>query len=192
MRIVRLINESSIAINFKFAPADDWAQWSSPQNLGVRKGDYLQLSMVSTPNARAPEDDWFQAEGSLLNSLDTLSRESILHMEGVVYESRTHYVPRRATIQSKIVFFQLIVHSFAATEDGKRKLWLPAQRRSDRSFMPTKHSQQLLLQYRYIQEAWKATGAAAHKYLERLCKAAHHTIQYFAGQQAPTLPLRVE
>ncbi len=88
MRMVRFINESCIAINFKFAPSEHWAKLSSPKHLGVRKGDYLQLSMVSTPNCRAQEEDWFQAEGSLLHTLKNkkkLSREAILYMAAVVY-----------------------------------------------------------------------------------------------------------
>ncbi len=98
MRVIRLINESSIAIDFTFDPSDDWVTRNSAQNIGLRKGDYVQLARVGNRHARTPDDDWFQAEYFVLPSLDDLPRDTILHMEGVVYEATAHYVPRKPKI----------------------------------------------------------------------------------------------
>ncbi len=148
--------------------------------------------MSKTELIQAADGTWFDAGASYLDTINYLPPDAILHMEDVVHATATHHVPRRKTIQSQVIWVQLVVHSFSAYDGQVRRLWLPTQRLPDQTLILADASMRHILQYRFLQNAWKATGTTGHRYLSKLIKAPHPTIHYLDGQEAPTLPLRVE
>ncbi len=116
IRMVRLINESTLAIDFIFYPSADWASWMTSQVLGVPKGDLLQFALTNTKWVQAADATWFDAGGNYLDTITHLPPDAILHLEGVVHATTAHHVTRRKTIQSQVVWVQLVVHSFSAYE----------------------------------------------------------------------------